>query len=165
MYSEFTEIAFLQCHRRLTVPERLLCLNVHKNKVIDGYKLYFSTFQIISILFCCKSISLIFAVLELWILNLAWMNYKQVLCFSTDAFEVSGKKNNPLFTKPGGNVAFTCPYKTEDSVQQGMWERIKADWVDIVILCNSSGKQSFGSDFKECTPVDCSDQENSKIFS
>ncbi|KAM7071290.1 LOW QUALITY PROTEIN: uncharacterized protein M8220_006982 [Acridotheres tristis] len=75
-----------------------------------------------------------------------------------DAFEVSEKQNNPMFTKPGGNVAFTCPYKIGDSVQE-MWERIKADWVDIVILCNSSGKQSFGSDFKECPPVDCSDQE------
>lgn len=95
------------------------------------------------------------------------MNYKAglcwALCFSTDVFEVSEKQNNPAFTKPGGNVAFTCPYKIGNSVQQAMWERIKADLVDIVILCNSSGKQSFGSDFNECTPVDCSDQENSKI--
>lgn len=44
-----------------------------------------------------------------------------------------------------------------------MWERIKADWVDFVILCNSSGKQSFGLGFKECTPLDCSDQKNSRI--
>lgn len=48
-------------------------------------------------------------------------------------------------------------------MQWAMWERIKADWVDIVILCSLSGKQSFGSDFKERTPVDCSDQENSRI--
>ncbi|NWW04521.1 CD226 protein, partial [Oreocharis arfaki] len=86
-----------------------------------------------------------------------------VLCFSTDSFEVSEKQNNPMFTKSRGNVAFTCPYKIGDSVQRAKWERIKANWVDIVIPCNLSGKQSFGSDFKERTPVDCSDQENSRI--
>ncbi|KAM4906269.1 LOW QUALITY PROTEIN: CD226 antigen [Sylvia borin] len=83
----------------------------------------------------------------------------------SDAFEVSGKQNNFMFTKPEGNVAFTCPCKMGDSVQQAMWERIKADWADIVILCNSSGKQSLSSDFKGCTPMDCSDQENpSTVF-
>ncbi|KAM7035898.1 LOW QUALITY PROTEIN: CD226 antigen-like [Passerculus sandwichensis] len=83
---------------------------------------------------------------------------------SADAFEVSEKQNNPMFTKPGGNVAFTYPDKIGDSVQQVMWERIKADWLDFVILCNSSRKQSFFAlDFKECTPVDCSDQENSRF--
>lgn len=153
MYSKFTEIAFLQCHHRLTVLQRLFYLNVHKKiqSIIDRYKLYFSAFQIISLSFYCKSILLINAVLELWILNFPWMNYKQVfvgvLCFSTDAFEVSERQNNPMFTKPGRNVAFTCPYKIGDSVQWAMWERIKADWVDIVILCSLSGKQSFGSDF------------------
>uniref|UniRef100_A0A672U7B2 CD226 molecule n=1 Tax=Strigops habroptila TaxID=2489341 RepID=A0A672U7B2_STRHB len=84
-------------------------------------------------------------------------------CFSTNVFEVSLKQNNPMFTKPGGNIAFTCPYKIGDSVQQVMWERIKADQVDTVVLCSSSGRQSFGSDFKERTLVDCSDQANSKI--
>ncbi|TRZ14953.1 hypothetical protein HGM15179_012149, partial [Zosterops borbonicus] len=100
-----------------------------------------------------KSLSFIKSTLEDY--GFCW-----VLHFSTDAFEVSGKQNNSRFTKPGGNVAFTCPCEIGDSVQQVMWERIKADWADIVILCNASGKQSFGSDFKECTPVDCSDQEN-----
>ncbi|KAK4828153.1 hypothetical protein QYF61_024068 [Mycteria americana] len=80
-----------------------------------------------------------------------------------DAFEVSEKQNNPVFTKPGGNVTFTCPYKIGDSVQQVMWERIKADQVDTIALCNSSGKQSFGSDFEARTLVDCSDQANSMI--
>lgn len=75
---------------------------------------------------------------------------------------MSGKQNNSMFTKPGGKVAFTCPCKIGESVQRAMWERIKVDWVDIVILCCSSGKQSFGLDFKECTLVDCSDQENSR---
>ncbi|XP_050746828.1 CD226 antigen [Gymnogyps californianus] len=80
-----------------------------------------------------------------------------------DAFEVSEKQNNLVFTKPGGNVAFTCPYKIGDSVQQVMWERIKGDRVDTIVLCNSSGKQSFGSDFKERTLVDCSDPANSMM--
>ncbi|NXC75116.1 CD226 protein, partial [Anhinga anhinga] len=84
--------------------------------------------------------------------------------FSTDAFEISEKQNNPVFTKPGGNVAFTCPYKIGDSVQQVMWERIKADQVDTIVLCNSSGKRSFGSDFKERTLAHCSDQANSMII-
>ncbi|KAM9024756.1 LOW QUALITY PROTEIN: CD226 antigen [Ara ararauna] len=75
----------------------------------------------------------------------------------------SQKQNSLMFNKPGENVAFTCPYKIRDSVLQVMWERIKADQVDIVVLCSSSGKQSFGSDFKERTLVDCSDQANSKI--
>ncbi|NWY56841.1 CD226 protein, partial [Chionis minor] len=85
------------------------------------------------------------------------------LCFSIDIFEISEKQSNHVFTKPGGNVTFTCPYKIGDSVQQVMWERIKADQVDIIVLCNSSGKQSFGSNFKERTLVDCSDQANSMI--
>uniref|UniRef100_A0A8C0I8P5 Ig-like domain-containing protein n=1 Tax=Bubo bubo TaxID=30461 RepID=A0A8C0I8P5_BUBBB len=76
---------------------------------------------------------------------------------------VSAKQTNPVFAKPGRNVALTCPYKTGDSVQQVMWERIKADQVDTIVLCNPSGKQSFGSDFKERTLVDCSDQANSMI--
>ncbi|KFQ63104.1 CD226 antigen, partial [Pelecanus crispus] len=88
---------------------------------------------------------------------------KVIEIIQPDVFEVSEKQNNPMFTKPGGNVTFTCPYKTGDSVQQVMWERIKADQVDTIVLCNSSGKQSFGSDFKERTLVDCSDQANSMI--
>ncbi|KAM6276062.1 CD226 antigen isoform 4-T4 [Spheniscus humboldti] len=88
---------------------------------------------------------------------------KVIKIIQTDAFEVSEKQDNPVFTKPGGNVAFTCPYKIGDSVQQVMWERIKPDQVDTVVLCNLSGKQSFGSDFKERTLVDCSDQANSMI--
>ncbi|XP_074941890.1 CD226 antigen [Phalacrocorax aristotelis] len=83
---------------------------------------------------------------------------------STDAFEISEKQNNPVHTKLGGNAAFTCPYKIGDSVKQVMWERIKADQVDTIVLCSSSGKRSFGSDFKERTLVDCSDQANSMII-
>ncbi|NXW32771.1 CD226 protein, partial [Phaetusa simplex] len=90
-------------------------------------------------------------------------NFCCFLCFSTDAFEVSEKQNTHVFTKPGGNVSLTCPYKIGDSVQQVLWERIKADQVDIIVLCHSSGKQSFGSDFKERTLVGCSDQANSMI--
>ncbi|NWI52013.1 CD226 protein, partial [Calyptomena viridis] len=82
-----------------------------------------------------------------------------VLCFSTDIFQASEKQNNPA----EGNVAFTCPYEIGNLVQQELWERIKADWADIVVLCNSSGKQSFGSDFKGHTVVDYSDQSNSGI--
>ncbi|KFP18222.1 CD226 antigen, partial [Egretta garzetta] len=81
-----------------------------------------------------------------------------------DVFEVSEKQNNPVFTKPGGNVTFTCPYKIGDAVQQLMWEKIKGDQVDTIVLCDSSGKQSFGSDFKERTLVDCSAQANSMII-
>ncbi|KFV89062.1 CD226 antigen, partial [Fulmarus glacialis] len=88
---------------------------------------------------------------------------KTIQIIQPDAFEVSEKQNNPVFTKPGGNVTFTCPYKIGDSVQEVMWERIKADQVDTIVLCSSSGKQSFGSDFKERTLVDCSDQANSMI--
>ncbi|KAM6373422.1 LOW QUALITY PROTEIN: CD226 antigen [Alca torda] len=88
---------------------------------------------------------------------------KVIEIIQPDAFEVSEKQDNHVFTKPGGNVAFTCPYKIGDSVQQVLWERIKADQVDIIVLCHSSGKQRFGSDFKERTLVDCSDQANSMI--
>ncbi|NWS60191.1 CD226 protein, partial [Chunga burmeisteri] len=88
---------------------------------------------------------------------------KVIEIIQPDAFEVSEKQNNAVFTKPGENVAFTCPYKIGDSVQQVMWERMKANRVDIVVLCNPPGKPSFGSDFKERTLVDCSDQTNSKI--
>ncbi|KFQ83623.1 CD226 antigen, partial [Phoenicopterus ruber ruber] len=88
---------------------------------------------------------------------------KVIEIIQPDAFEVSEKQNHVVFTKPGGNVAFTCPYKIGDSVQQVMWERIKADRVDIVVLCTLSGKQSFGSDFKERALVDCSDQGNSMV--
>ncbi|XP_074733522.1 CD226 antigen [Strix uralensis] len=86
---------------------------------------------------------------------------KVIEIIQTDAFEVSAKQTNPVFAKPGRNVALTCPHKIGDSVQQVMWERIKADQVDTIVLCNPSGKQSFGSDFKERTLVDCSDQANS----
>ncbi|NXT76273.1 CD226 protein, partial [Zapornia atra] len=74
------------------------------------------------------------------------------------AFEVSQKQNNHVFAKPGGTVTFTCPYKIGDSVQQVMWERLKADQVDTVAVCNSSGKQSFGLDFRGRALVDCSGQ-------
>ncbi|KAM6444416.1 LOW QUALITY PROTEIN: CD226 antigen [Rhynochetos jubatus] len=70
-------------------------------------------------------------------------------------FEVSEKIIT--FTKPGGNGAFTCPYKIG---QQVVWERVKADQVDTGVLCHASGKQSFGPDFKECAAVDRSDQAN-----
>ncbi|NXO55673.1 CD226 protein, partial [Aramus guarauna] len=89
---------------------------------------------------------------------------KVIEIIQPDAFEVSEKQNNHVFTKPGGTVNFTCPYKIGDSVQQVMWERIKADQVDTIVLCNSSGKHSFGSDFKDRTLVDCSDKANSMII-
>ncbi|XP_074002973.1 CD226 antigen [Numenius arquata] len=89
---------------------------------------------------------------------------KVIEIIQPDAFEVSEKQTNHMFTKPGGNVTFTCPYEIGDSVQQVLWERIKADQVDTVVLCHPSGKQSFGSDFKERTLVDCSDQANSMII-
>ncbi|XP_063182511.1 CD226 antigen isoform X2 [Chroicocephalus ridibundus] len=88
---------------------------------------------------------------------------KVIEIIQPDAFEISEKQNTHVFTKPGGDVALTCPYKIGDSVQQVLWERIKADQVDTMVLCHSSGKQSFGSDFKERTQVDCSDQANSMI--
>ncbi|KAM6087634.1 LOW QUALITY PROTEIN: CD226 antigen [Chlamydotis macqueenii] len=90
-----------------------------------------------------------------------WEKVREII--QPDAFEVSEKLNNPVFTKPGGNVTFTCPDEFGDSAQQVMWERTK-EHVDIIALYSSSGKQSFGSDFKECTLVDCSDQANSKIL-
>ncbi|KAM4684549.1 LOW QUALITY PROTEIN: CD226 antigen [Amazona ochrocephala] len=79
-------------------------------------------------------------------------------------FGESQKQNNLVFNKPGENVAFTCPYEIGDSVLQVMWERSKADQVDIIVLCSSSGKQSFGSDFKERTLVDCSDANSKTVI-
>ncbi|KAM6135454.1 LOW QUALITY PROTEIN: CD226 antigen [Pterocles gutturalis] len=76
-------------------------------------------------------------------------------------FEVSQKQNNHVFTKPGGRCRFTCP-KSEESVQQVMWERINADWVDTGVLCSLSEKQSLVQ-FKECRLVDCSNQTNPVI--
>ncbi|NXJ63768.1 CD226 protein, partial [Rostratula benghalensis] len=89
---------------------------------------------------------------------------KVIEIIQSDAVEVAENENSHIFTKPGGNVTFPCPYKTGDSVQQVLWERIKADQVDTVVLCHSSGKQSFGSDFEERTLVDCSAQANSMII-
>lgn len=84
-------------------------------------------------------------------------------CFSTDAFEVSEKQTNPVLARPGGNVAVTCRYKIGDSVEV-MWERIKADRIDTVALCDASGEPSVGSDFQGRTLVHCSGQGNSKII-
>ncbi|NXC40674.1 CD226 protein, partial [Penelope pileata] len=80
-----------------------------------------------------------------------------------DAFEISETQSNPVFTKPGENVAFTCPHSIGDSVQQVKWERIKADGTDTIVLCNSSGGRRFGSDFKKRALVDCSGQASSMI--
>nr|XP_025964491.1 CD226 antigen isoform X2 [Dromaius novaehollandiae] len=80
-----------------------------------------------------------------------------------DAFEVPEKQNNPVFTEPGGNVTFICPYNIGISVQQVMWERIKADQIDSIVLCNSLGEKIFGSDFKERTLVDCTPEASSMI--
>ncbi|NXN22205.1 CD226 protein, partial [Nycticryphes semicollaris] len=88
---------------------------------------------------------------------------KVIEIIQSDAVEVAEKENNHIFTKPGGNVTFICPYKIGASVQQVLWERIKTDQVDTVVLCHSSGKQRFGSDFEERTLVDCSAQANSTI--
>lgn len=68
-----------------------------------------------------------------------------------------------MFTKPGGNVTFICPYNRRDSVQQVVWERIKADCIDTIVQCNSLGGQRFGADFKKRALVDCSDQASSMI--
>ncbi|NXH17636.1 CD226 protein, partial [Bucco capensis] len=88
---------------------------------------------------------------------------KVIEIIQPDAFEESEEQDNPVFTKPGENVAFTCPYKTGDSVQQVLWERIKADQIDTIALCHSSGEQRLGSDFKGRTLVDCSPQADSRI--
>ncbi|XP_067148257.1 CD226 antigen, partial [Apteryx mantelli] len=81
-----------------------------------------------------------------------------------DAFEGPEKENNPVFTEPGGNVTFTCPYNIGGSVQQVMWERIKADRIDSIVLCNTLGEKSFGSDFEERTLVDCTPEASSTII-
>lgn len=85
--------------------------------------------------------------------------------FPTNVCGESQIQNNLVFNNPGENVAFTCPYKIGDSVLQVMWERTKPDPVDIVVLCSSSGMQSFGSDFKERTLVDCSVRQTPKLSS
>ncbi|NXF08579.1 CD226 protein, partial [Smithornis capensis] len=111
-----------------------------------------------------KSLSFMKSTLENYYLYICFIvtSPDRILWFSTDAFKVSEKQNIPLFTKAGGNVAFTHPYKIGNSVQPELCERIKADWVDIVAFCNSSGKQSFGSDFKGHVLIrDCSDQSDS----
>ncbi|XP_021242013.1 CD226 antigen isoform X2 [Numida meleagris] len=80
-----------------------------------------------------------------------------------DAFEISERQNNPVFAKPGGSVTFTCPYDIGGSVQQVKWERIKANGTDTIVLCNSLGRKSFGSDFRKRALVDCSGQASSTI--
>nr|XP_009671627.1 PREDICTED: CD226 antigen [Struthio camelus australis] len=80
-----------------------------------------------------------------------------------DAFEVPEKQNNPVFREPGGNVTLSCPYKIGGSVQQVVWERIKADRIDSIVLCNSLGQKNFGSDFEERTLVDCAPEASSMI--
>ncbi|OXB69758.1 UNVERIFIED_CONTAM: hypothetical protein H355_010173, partial [Colinus virginianus] len=80
-----------------------------------------------------------------------------------DAFEISERLNKPVFAKPGGSATFTCPYDVGGSVQQVKWERIKAGGTDTIVLCNSSGRQSFGSDFKNRVLVDCSGLASSTI--
>ncbi|XP_010133269.1 PREDICTED: CD226 antigen, partial [Buceros rhinoceros silvestris] len=77
-------------------------------------------------------------------------------------FEVSEKQTNPVLARPGGNVAVTCRYKIGGSVEV-MWEKIKADRIDTVALCDLSGEPDVGSDFQGRTLVDCSGQRNSKI--
>ncbi|XP_062424508.1 CD226 antigen [Rhea pennata] len=80
-----------------------------------------------------------------------------------DAFELPEKQNNLVLTEPGGNVTFTCPYNIGDSVQQVMWERIKADRIDSIALCNSLGEKSFGSDFEERALVACAPEAGSTV--
>ncbi|NXA33535.1 CD226 protein, partial [Eudromia elegans] len=79
-----------------------------------------------------------------------------------DAFEIPEKQKNHVFAKPGGNVTFTCPY-IGGPVQQVMWQRIKVDQMDFIVLCNSLGQKSFGSDFEERTLVDCSSKTSSMM--
>ncbi|NXA53988.1 CD226 protein, partial [Nothocercus julius] len=89
---------------------------------------------------------------------------KVIKIIQPDAFEVPEKQNNYVFTEPGGNVTFTCPYNIGGLVQQVMWERIKVDQMDFIVLCNSLGQKSFGSDFEGRTLVDCTSKTSSMMI-
>ncbi|KGL77539.1 CD226 antigen, partial [Tinamus guttatus] len=88
---------------------------------------------------------------------------KVIKIVQPDDFEVPEKQNNHVFTEPGGNVTFTCPYNIGSPVQQVMWERIKINQMDFMVLCNSLGQKSFGSDFEGRTLVDCTSKTSSMM--
>ena len=138
---------------------------MHKNTEI-AINYNFQYFKWIS--FCCKSISLIFAMQELLILNFPWINYKQVFfvyfcVFQQMLLKYLRNKIIPCLPSQEETLLLLALIKLEIQCSKWCGKRIKADRVDIVVLCNSSGKRSFGSDFKERTLVDCSDQANSMI--
>uniref|UniRef100_A0A8C6Z795 Ig-like domain-containing protein n=1 Tax=Nothoprocta perdicaria TaxID=30464 RepID=A0A8C6Z795_NOTPE len=88
---------------------------------------------------------------------------KVIKIVQPDVFEVPERQNNHVLTKPEENVTFTCPYNIGGPVQQVMWERIKVDQMDFIVLCNSLGQKSFGSDFEERALVDCTSKTSTMM--
>nr|XP_042716337.1 CD226 antigen isoform X2 [Chrysemys picta bellii] len=77
-----------------------------------------------------------------------------------DSFEVPVPPTNHTIIEPGGNVTFRCPYSVGSLVQQVMWERIKVDRMDTIVLCNLSEGKTYGSDYQERAMIDCATQES-----
>uniref|UniRef100_A0A8C8RBB8 Ig-like domain-containing protein n=1 Tax=Pelusios castaneus TaxID=367368 RepID=A0A8C8RBB8_9SAUR len=65
-----------------------------------------------------------------------WEKVIQVI--QSDDFEVPVTPNHHMVTEPGENVTFKCPYNVGGLVQQVIWERIKADRMDTIVLFNLS---------------------------
>ncbi|CAM4506865.1 CD226 antigen [Lepidochelys kempii] len=86
-----------------------------------------------------------------------WEKVVQVI--QSDSFEVPVLPTNHTITESGGNVTLRCPYSVGNSVQQVMWERIKADRMDTIGLCNLSEGKTYGSDYQERAMIDCATQE------
>ncbi|XP_034618433.1 CD226 antigen isoform X1 [Trachemys scripta elegans] len=85
---------------------------------------------------------------------------KVVEVIQSDSFEVSVPPTNHTIIEPGGNVTLRCPYSVGSLVQQVMWERIKADRMDTIVLCNLSEGKTYGSDYQERAMIDCATQES-----
>uniref|UniRef100_A0A674IW94 Immunoglobulin V-set domain-containing protein n=1 Tax=Terrapene triunguis TaxID=2587831 RepID=A0A674IW94_9SAUR len=59
---------------------------------------------------------------------------KVVEVIQSDSFEVFVPPTNHTIIEPGGNVTLRCPYSVGGLVQEVMWERIKADRMDTIVL-------------------------------
>ncbi|XP_032659308.1 CD226 antigen isoform X1 [Chelonoidis abingdonii] len=87
-----------------------------------------------------------------------WEKVVQVI--QLDSFEVPVPPTNHMIIEPGGNVTLRCSYSVGDLVRQVMWERIKADQMDTIVLCNLSEGKTYGSDYQERAMIDCATQES-----
>ncbi|XP_039379771.1 CD226 antigen [Mauremys reevesii] len=90
--------------------------------------------------------------------NGVWEKVVQVI--QLDSFEVPVPPTNHMIIEPGGNVTLRCSYSVGDLVRQVTWERIKADRMDTIVLCNLSEGKTYGSDYQERAMIDCATQES-----